>query len=211
MGVGRVEDDSELKGKTLGITTVNGTQHLAALRLLRRGGLDPATALKTVLIGGAPTLLQALVSNSIQVTALSSPTVLVARDKFKMNLLGDPPKDFVTTQGGFAVTEKLLAERRDVVRRMMRARTKGFRHFHENEKDASEILAKYMKLDLPTTLETYRISRFAFTSNGILTDREVEELLQEDARILGLPQPVSASKVFDFSVQREVNQELGIP
>lgn len=202
---------SELKGKTLGITTVNGTQHLAALRLIRKSGLDPATDLKTVLIGGAPTLLQALVSNSIQVAALSSPTVLVARDKFKMNLLADPPKDFVSTQGGFAVTERLLAEKRDLVRRMMRARTKGFKHFHENEKDTSEILAKYMKLDMPTTLETYRISRFAFTTNGILNDKEVEELLREDARVLGLAQPVSAGKIFDFSVQREINQELGIP
>ena len=199
-----------LKGKTLGITTVNGTQHLAAVRLLRQGGLDAATELKTVVIGSAPTLLQALASNSIQITALSPPTILVARDKFKMNVLGEPPRDFVSMQGGFAVTDKLLAERRELARRMMRARTKGFKYFHEKEKDASEILAKYMKLDLATTLETYRISRFAFTKDGMLTDKEVEELLKEDARVLGLAQRVSGSKIFDFSVQREVNQELGV-
>jgi hypothetical protein len=29
------------------------------------------------------------------------------------------------------------------------------------------------------------------------------------ASILGLPAPVPASRVFDFSLQREVNQELG--
>ena len=201
----------ELKGKTLGITTVNGTQHLAAVRLLRNVGIDAATDLKTVLIGGAPTLLQALMNNSIQVTALSPPTILVARDRFKMNVLGDPPRDFVSMQGGFAVTEKLLAEKRDLVRRMMRSRTKGFKYFHENEKDTSELLAKFMKLDLATTLETYRISDFAFTKNSILTDKEVEVLLKEDARVLGLAQPVPGSKIFDFGVQREVNQELGIP
>lgn len=201
----------ELRGKILGITTVNGTQHLAAARLLRSGGLDATTDLKTVVIGGAPTLLQALMNNSIQVTALSPPTILVARDRFKMNVLGDPPRDFVSMQGGFVVTEKLLDERRDLVRRMMRSRTKGFKHFHENEKDASEILAKYMKLDLTTTVETYRMSQFAFTKNSILSSKEVEELLKEDARVLGLAQPVPGSKIFDFGVQREVNQELGIP
>jgi hypothetical protein len=114
-------------------------------------------------------------------------------------------------QGGFAVTEKLLAEKRDLVRRMMRSRTKGFKYFHENEKDTSELLAKFMKLDLATTLETYRISDFAFTKNSILTDKEVEVLLKEDARVLGLAQPVPGSKIFDFSVQREINLELGIP
>ncbi len=200
----------ELKGKTLGITTVNGTQHLAAVRLLRQGGLDAAADLKTVVIGGAPTLLQALANNSIQVTALSPPTILVARDKFKMNVLGEPPRDFVSAQGGFVVTEKLLAEKRDLARRMMRARTKGFKFFRENEKESSEILAKYMRLELATTTETYRMSQFGFTRNGILTNREIEELLQEDARVLGLSQPPPASKIFDFSIQREINQELGV-
>lgn len=200
-----------LKGKMLGITTVNGTQHLAAVRLLRQGGLDAATELKTVVIGSAPTLLQALASNSIQITALSPPTILVARDKFKMNVLGEPPKDFVSMQGGFAVTDKLLAEKRDLARRMMRARTRGFKFFRENEKESSEILAKYMRLDLATTTETYRMSQFGFTRNGILTDKEIQELLQEDARVLGMSQPAQVSKIFDFGIQREINQELGIP
>lgn len=31
-----------------------------------------------------------------------------------------------------------------------------------------------------------------------------------DAQILGLPAPAPASKVFDFSLQREVNPELGV-
>jgi hypothetical protein len=38
-----------------------------------------------VVIGGAPALLQALLAGSIQTTALSPPTIIVARDKFKVN------------------------------------------------------------------------------------------------------------------------------
>jgi ABC-type nitrate/sulfonate/bicarbonate transport system substrate-binding protein len=162
-----------------------------------------------VVIGGAPALLQALVAGSIQVTALSPPTVIVARDKFKVNILADTPKDFVSTQGGFAVTDRALADKRDLVRRMMRARTKAYRYFHENEKGTSETLAKYTKLDFSTALETYRLSRFGFTANGVLTDADVETLLKQDAKTLGLPQPVPAARVFDFNIQREVTKELG--
>jgi NitT/TauT family transport system substrate-binding protein len=201
---------AELKGMTLGITSRNGSQHLVANRLLATGGLDPAKDVTTVVIGGAPALLQALLAGSIQVTALSPPTVIVARDKFKINILADTPRDFVSTQGGFAVTDRALADKRDLVRRMMRARTKAYRYFHENEKGTSETLAKYTKLDFSTALETYRLSRFGFTANGILTDADVETLLKQDAKTLGLPQPVPASKVFDFASQREVNKELGI-
>ena len=201
---------AELKGTNLGITSRNGSQHLVANRLLAAGGLDPAKDVATVVIGGAPALLQALLAGSIQVTALSPPTIIVARDKFKVNILADTPKDFVSTQGGFAVSDKNLADKRDLVRRMMRARSKAYRYFHENEKGTSETLAKYTKLDLATAVETYRLSQFGFTANGVLTDTDVETLLKQDAKTLGLAQPAPAPKVFDFSVQRETNRELGI-
>jgi hypothetical protein len=93
---------------------------------------------------------------------------------------------------------------------MMRARTKAYRYFHENEKGTSETLAKYTKLDFAIALETYRMSRFGFTGNGILSDVDVDTLLKQDAKTLGLAHPVSAAKVFDFGVQREINRELGI-
>jgi hypothetical protein len=35
-------------------------------------------------------------------------------------------------------------------------------------------------------------------------------LLRDDAKTLGLAQPVAPGKVFDFNPQREVNKELGI-
>ena len=201
---------ADLKGTNLGITSRNGSQHLVANRLLSNGGLDPAKDVATVVIGGAPALLQALMAGSIQVTALSPPTIIVARDKFKVNVLADTPKDFISTQGGFAVSDRNLTDKRELVRRMMRARTKAYRYFHENEKGTSETLAKYTKLDFASALETYRMSRFGFTGNGILSETDVDTLLKQDAKTLALAHPVSAAKVFDFSVQREMNKELGV-
>lgn len=201
---------TELKGTTLGITSRNGSQHLVASRLLASGGLDPNKDVSTVVIGGAPALLQALLAGSIQTTALSPPTIIVARDKFKVNILAEPPKDFLSTQGGFAVTDRALVEKRDLLRRMLRARTKAYRYFHENERGTAETLAKYTRLDLATTTETYRMSKFGFTANSVLTDKEMEILLRDDAKTLGLAQPVAPAKVFDFGPQREINRELGI-
>jgi len=201
---------ADLKGTHLGITSRNGSQHLVANRLLSNGGLDPAKDVATVVIGGAPALLQALMAGSIQVTALSPPTIIVARDKFKVNVLADTPKDFISSQGGFAVSDRNLTDKRELVRRMMRARTKAYSYFHENEKGTSETLTRYTKLDFASALETYRMSRFGFTGNGILSETDVDTLLKQDAKTLALAHPVSAAKVFDFSVQREINKELGI-
>ena len=42
------------------------------------------------------------------------------------------------------------------------------------------------------------------------TDKEIDEFLKADAELLKLREPVSPAKLFDFTLQKEVNQELGI-
>src|ERR1051325_9498479 len=65
---------SDLKGTNLGITSRNGSQHLVANRLLAAGGLDPAKDVATVVIGGAPALLQALLPGAALDTAVLAHT-----------------------------------------------------------------------------------------------------------------------------------------
>jgi ABC-type nitrate/sulfonate/bicarbonate transport system substrate-binding protein len=176
--------------------------------MLRRAGLNPEKDVTVVLGGDVPTQLQGLVNGSIQVGILSPPTVIVARDKYKMNVLASAMEEFTSLQNGLGVLEKNLKD--PIVKRILRARGKGNRYFHQNEKGTAEILAKYLNVDLGTALETYRISRTAFTTDGIPSESELSEYLMEDAQILGLPAPAPVAKVFDFSVQREVNRELGV-
>ena len=197
-----------LKGKILGTTTFGGTQHLAADHILRKGGLDPEKDVTVIVAGDVPAQLQSLVSGVIQAAALSPPTVIMARDKFKMKILGSAVEEFSSPQNGTAVSEKFLRDRPDVIKRILRARSKASRYFWEEEVGSSEVLAKYLKVDSSVARESYKLSRSAFTAEGVLSEQEMREFLKSDAQILGLPKPADASKVFDFSLQRTVNQEL---
>ena len=205
-----VKSLSDLKGKVFGTTTLGGSQHLAAVRLLQKAGLDPDKDITVVIGGDVPAQLQSLVSGVIHLAALSPPTIILARDKFKLRIHGSTLDDLPNLQNGLAFSEKLLRERRDLVKRILRARSRGLRFFWENERGTAEVLAKYLKVDLSVALESYRLARPAFTANGIPTDKEVEDFLRADAEVLKLREPVPAAKIFDFSLQREVNQELGI-
>lgn len=200
----------QLKGKLLGTTTFGGSQHTAATRLIRKGGLDPDKDLTVVVGGDVPAQLQSLISGAIDVAALSPPTVIVAREKFGMNILGTTMDDLANLQNGTAVTEKMLRENRELVKRILRARAKANRYFWENERGASEVLAKYQNVEYPVALESYKLAKPAFTSNGIPSQKEIEEFLKAEAELLKLKEPVASSKIFDFTAQREVNQELGI-
>ena len=200
---------AQLKGKTLGTTTLGGSQHSAAMRLIRKGGVDEKDI--TVVVGGdVPAQLQSLVGRTIDAAALSPSTVILARDKYNMNVLGSAMEDLANLQNGTAVTEKFLREKRDVLKRVLRARMKANRYFMENERGTSEVLAKYQNVELPVAVESYRLAKPAFTLNGIPSDKEIEEFLKSEAELLKLKEPVSPSKIFDFSLQREVNQELGV-
>jgi len=200
----------ELKGKVLGISTIGGSQHLRAKGMLTAGGLDAEKDITSIQINDQTMQLQALASNSVQITALSPPWVAVARDKFKMNILDSALERFAGIDSGLVVSLKLLQERPDLVKRILRARAKGNRFYLENEREGSEFLARLYKVDFKTALESYRASRPAFTSTGVPTDDEIKEHLTSDAQILKLPEPVPASKIIDFSLQRDVLRELGI-
>lgn len=200
----------DLKGKVLGIVTVGGSQHTAARKLITLGGLDPDKDLTAIQAGEESRQLQALASNAIQVSAISPPWVLVGRDKFKMNILDSAIDKFASIQNGLAVNVKTLQEKPDLVKKLLRAKAKAARYFEQNEREVSEMLAKMWNTDVTIALESYRLSKPAFTVTGIPTDDEIKEYLALDAQVLKLPQPVASASVFDFTIQRAVNNELGI-
>ena len=201
---------ADLKGKTMAVTTIGGSQQLAGFHMLRKGGLDPVKDITSIVSGDVPAQLQAQVSGPVQITVLSPPTAFVARDRYKLNLLASTGDDYINFISGLIVSEKTLREKPAIVKRTLRALTKANRFFHANENASAEILAKYLNVSQPIALETYRYSRPSYTRNGIPTDKELEEHLKSDAQFLQLKMPVKTSAVFDFSLQREVNNELGV-
>jgi ABC-type nitrate/sulfonate/bicarbonate transport system substrate-binding protein len=210
--VGRPEYGSmkDLRGKTMGIVTFGGSQHTTAKRMLALGGLNADKELTAIQVGEESVLLQALTSNSIQVAAISPPYAQIAKEKFNMKILETSTDKFASIQNGAAVNVKLLQEKPDFLKRFLRARAQANKYFMEREKEASELLASIWKSDYKIANDSYRASKPAFTGTGIPTDEEIKEYLALDAQILGLAQPVAASSVFDFTLQREVNKELGI-
>ncbi len=200
----------ELKGKHLGIATINGSQHSAARKMLALHGVDSDKELTFVQVGDESAQLQAMASSSIQVAALTPPYVFLARDKFKMNVLESSIDKFPSIQQGIGVQVKTLQDQPDWLRRLLRVKAKAARFFHENEKETAEILARVWKSDLATATEWYRRCKPAFTPTSIPTDDEIKEFLAEEVLALKLAEPVMPSRIFDFGLQRAVNRELGI-
>ncbi len=210
--VGRPEYGSikELRGKTMGIVTFGGSQHTTAKRMLALGGLNADKELTSIQVGEESVLLHALTTNAIQVAAISPPYAQIAKEKFNMKILETSTDKFASIQNGAAVNVKLLQEKPEFLKRFLRARAQANKYFMDREKEASELLANIWKSDYKIANDSYRASKPAFTGTGIPTEEEIKEYLALDAQILGLAQPVALSSVFDFTLQREINKELGM-
>ena len=210
--VGRPEYGSikDLRGKTMGIVTFGGSQHTTAKRMLALGGLNADKELTSIQVGEESVLLQALTTNAIQVAAISPPYAQIAKEKFNMKILETSTDKFASIQNGAAVNVKLLQEKPEFLKRFLRARAQANKYFMDREKEASELLANIWKSDYKIANDSYRASKPAFTGTGIPTEDEIKEYLALDAQILGLTQPVPVASVFDFTLQREINKELGI-
>ena len=116
----------DLKGKVLGMVSLGGAQHTALRHMLRKGGLNPDIDVTTIVAGDAPAQLQSLASKAIQGAALSPPIVIVARDRFKMNVLASVLEEYPTIQNGVATTEKTLKAQPKAIRALMMARATSF-------------------------------------------------------------------------------------
>jgi len=201
---------SDLKGKVLGVVSLGGAQHTALRYMLRKGGLNPDTDVTTIVAGDVPIQLQSLASNAIQAAALSPPIVIVARDRFKMNVLASVLQEYPTIQNGVAVTEKTLKTQPKVIRALLKARSRASRQFQENPQVPIDVIAKVLQVDKDTARETYLLSKPGFTQNGIVSEKDAREYLKGDAERQKLKEPLPVSRLFDFSLQEEVNGELGI-
>lgn len=201
---------SDLRGKVLGVVSIGGAQHTALRYMLRKGGLNPDVDSTTILAGDVPAQLQALASNAIQAAALSPPVVIVARDRFKMNVIASVLQEYPTIQNGVATTERTLRDKPKLMRSLLKARARASRQFHENPQVAIEVISKVLQVDKDTAQETYLLSKPAFTQNGIVSEKDAKEYIKGDAERLKLNEPIAVARVFDFNLQEEVNRELGI-
>ena len=201
---------SALKGKVLGVVSLGGAQHTALRYMLGKGGLNPDTDVTTIVAGDVPAQLQSLASNAIQAAALSPPTVIVARDRFKMNVLASVLQEYPTIQNGVATTERTLKVQPKALRALLKARARASRQFHENPQVPIDVIAKVLQVDKDTARETYLLSKPGFTQNGMVSEKDAREYLKGDAERQKLKDPLPVSRLFDFSLQEEINGELGI-
>ena len=96
-----------------------------------------------------------------------------------------------------------------MVTRFLRATMKGHIFFMEKEKEALPILKEFSELkSIEETKRNYDEVMERISQDGMLSDEDVNTIMERANEMMKQAKPVPASQVFDFSIVRGVDAEL---
>jgi ABC-type nitrate/sulfonate/bicarbonate transport system substrate-binding protein len=195
-----IKDIQDLKGKKLGVTAVNGGDHIIGRELLRMKGLDP-NQVQAIAVGDPSLRFQAAVTGMVQAVSVPPPYDLLLEQKGLKPISG-PPEIGVPSSGLFA-SDRSIKENPQVLRRTIRATLKANRYIGEHRDETIRIMTNFVPQSVETAARSYDIELKTLAKDGQMTDAEIE--FQMD-RLAEKRRPLD--EVRDFSFARQALKEL---
>jgi NitT/TauT family transport system substrate-binding protein len=195
-----IKNIEDLKGKKLGVTTINGGDHIISRELLRSKGLDPSSV-QAIAVGDPALRLQAVVSGIVEAVSVPPPYDLILQRQ-GLKAIAGPPEVGVPSSGLFAA-DRLLKENPQIFRGTIRALLKANRFIGENRQETIRIMAQYVAQPLEVAAHSYDIELKALAKDGTMTDAEIEAQME---RLADKKRPLD--EIRDFSFARQALKEL---
>lgn len=195
MGRKDIKGYEDLRGKTIGSSTLTSGTAFLLRRVLRAKGLEYPKDYSLVNVGGSGPALTALISGNVAAGILAVPLNFKAQ-QMGLNLIGKVSDVFPNYPlSSFSVRREWAAAHREAVVRFLRALVKARRWLEDKKDDASDFLANTLKMKATLArrgLEYYLDHRAWDPNLSIDIDglKTVVEVYAEQANLNGpLPNP----------------------
>lgn len=196
----------QLKGKIIGIAGIGGTLDYLTRAALRKDGVDPDKDVQLIDINTPAIGLNALQAGAIAATMLSLPFNMVAKDLGHNELLY--AGDLVKTAGtGVGTTVSKLNQRRDQVKRMLRATLRSMDFLKAEPAVGQAFISKEWKLSAPKAAEAYQVIRRGLTADGRVSETVLRSEIDQVKARLKLKEDVPLSRLVDNSILDEILAE----
>ena len=190
----------ELRDKRLGVSTLFGTDQLAAEDMMTSKGFNPSL-LQIVALGDAPVRTQALRSGVVEAIAINSPYDMTLMKSGFTVLAG--PKDLkrALPLAGLAVRDGLLKENPQLIKRALRSVLKAHRFIFENKQETIRVMMQWLSQPADVAARSYEIALLSLSRNGEISDPDMERLTEKKRPL---------DEVRDYTLLREARKDLGI-
>jgi NitT/TauT family transport system substrate-binding protein len=206
-GAPEIKTLQDVKGKTVAIQTIGGASGHMTRELLSKSGIDPQRDV-TIQVIPLEGRLAALSGGGVAATVVNAPERTRA-SRMGFNELASYGEHFEYASGGVAVTERMLAERPDFVRRFLAGTLQTLQWYRRNEKEAVKMFARFSKVSEDDALAVYRASVKAYTEDGTLSPAAQDRIISFHKNEVKIDKEIPAQRVFNFTLLQSVLSETG--
>jgi ABC-type nitrate/sulfonate/bicarbonate transport system substrate-binding protein len=203
-----IKSIAQLRGKTIGVMSPEGSLAVVAREILRKNGIDPAKDVNLVVMGGDEVRFPALQTKSIQATLFSSAMSIKAqRDGFiKLANAGDYAN---LIEGGLATSADKIKQNPDKMFRLIRAGLKGINFFVSKREPAIKYMMDGLRMsDRELVSSIYDIQSKLILREGFSDDKTLQSMIESMKRTTKVQRDIKVGDVFDLSFVKKANEEL---
>jgi NitT/TauT family transport system substrate-binding protein len=202
MGHASIANIQQLRGKRIGFGGVGGLPELIIRQILLAHQI-PTDQVTFLSLGGGDVSYMSLRAGVIDAVMLQVPNTFIAQDEGFLKIASGADY-YRVVQGGLAVTKTFLAEKPEVVTKVIRATLRALRLLKNDRKYALDVLLKKNYVELGKERErfaerAYDAATQAFLLSGVVDEKLQREMIAVAQRIKPLPQNAPV-RVFDFSL-----------
>jgi len=196
-----VKSVSELKGKSLGVPGLLGSQQISAKFILKHYGLDPDKDVVYRVVDSG-TRIAGMLSGAIDSSMMDYGEAFRAK-KVGLKFLVNAADLHALLAGGLAVNIRKLREQPDQVRRVLKSMAQALRYMRENPEGTQQVMMKWLKLDHEMAAEIYQMAVNNYTKNGMVEESMLNSLVTTMLAEAGI-KGVNVSQLTDFTLLQQV-------
>jgi ABC-type nitrate/sulfonate/bicarbonate transport system substrate-binding protein len=202
----RVQD---LKGgKLVGVSSLGANTDQMTREILAMNGIDPRRDVVIQGTGTGAVRMAALFGGALDAAILNPTESLTAKKQGLNELFFYGDYDLNIVSGGAALTDRMLRDKPDLVRRFLRGTLKALLWFRGNEKEAVARMAEGFKISSEDAVAIYKATLKSYTQDGTISRDLQERIINFQRKQLKIEKEIAPETVYDFTILRALNEEL---
>ncbi len=204
-----IEQVTDLRNKTIGISTLGSTTHLVADVIARHYGLTPGKDLHLLPSGDDQGRFASLETGRVDAVIGSTPLDMWgAKKNYKVIARA---KDYTDLpQNAVIVSDDKIKQSSDQIKRMLKGTIEALQFIQTNKKESIDILAAHARTDRITATSMFESYFPAYSTDGTMTDRALQAAIDEALKRAKLEKKIPLSQVANRTLLLEAQRELGI-
>jgi len=200
---------TDLRGKTIGISTFGSQLYLTSMTLFRKAGMEPGKDVNLLPAGDNNARIAGIDAGKLDAAFVSSPAdIFGAKRGYKVLLWS---RDHVPlTQNAIVVTDKKLKQSPDQVKRTIKGSIEALKFIREHQEESVAIAAQWLRLDPAITRAAFDNYLPCYSADGSLTDQSLRDLIQYELDRGTVKKEIPLAQVASRDLLLQAQKELNI-